>query len=417
MHFAIVSPPVSGHIHPFGALGRELIERGHRVTVLHMADVEPKARAEGLDFIAIGQSDHPPGFLASSLAKLASVRGWAALRFTIAEIRGTTEMFCRDLPMRLSKAGIDALLVDQTEPAGGTVAEHLGIPFITICNALPLNREPDIPPPFTNWSYRASLAARIRNAVGYGVSERLMRPVTETIKRYRKQWDLASHASPEESFSPRAQISQLPSGFDFPRRSLPKQFHYVGPFRKSDQRLVPFPWEKLDGRPVIYASLGTLQNRNKALFQCFAEACDGLKEQLVITHGGGLDAPAAASLPGKPIVVPYAPQLEILKRARLTLTHAGLNTVLDSLRQGVPLVAVPITFEQPGIASRIRWSGVGVDLHYSKVTVSRLAKAVRLVLSDDSYSAQAKKMSVSIKQSGEVGTAADLVLQAVSNPA
>ena len=51
-HFGIISPPVSGHLHPFSALGRELQERGHRVTCFQMRDVEEKIRALGIDFLA-----------------------------------------------------------------------------------------------------------------------------------------------------------------------------------------------------------------------------------------------------------------------------------------------------------------------------------------------------------------------------
>lgn len=57
-------------------------------------------------------------------------------------------------------------------------------------------------------------------------------------------------------------------------------------------------------------------------------------------------------LPGNPIVVNYAPQLELLKIADLTITHAGVNTTLESLSNGVPLVAIPITNDQPGVAAR-----------------------------------------------------------------
>ena len=56
-------------------------------------------------------------------------------------------MVCRDAPGAVRGARVDALLVDQMEPAGGAVAEHLGIPFITICNALAINRDPVAPPP------------------------------------------------------------------------------------------------------------------------------------------------------------------------------------------------------------------------------------------------------------------------------
>ena len=59
-----------------------------------------------------------------------------------------------------------------------------------------------------------------------------------------------------------AQICQFPEGFDFPRRELPGCFHYVGPLHDAaDRPQVPFPYDRLDGRPLVYASLGTIQNR------------------------------------------------------------------------------------------------------------------------------------------------------------
>jgi MGT family glycosyltransferase len=155
--------------------------------------------------------------------------------------------------------------------------------------------------------------------------------------------------------------------------------------------------------------LGTLQNRRKQTFHCFAEACQGLNVQLVITHGGGLEDDAAASLPGNPLVVSYAPQLELLARARLALTHAGLNTVLDSLSYGVPLVAVPITYEQPAIASRISWTGVGKVLPHSRLEAESLRRTASEVLSNPSYSDNAKLMRESIRKGGGVKRAADLI--------
>lgn len=409
MHFGIISPPVLGHIHPFGALGRELILRGHRVSLLHMPDLAPIAEAQGLEFVSVGQSDHPLGSLPESLAQLGELDGLAALRFTIQAIRRTTEMICRDAPDAIRGHGITALLVDQTEPAGGAVAEHLAIPFVTICNALALNRESEVPPPFTGWPYRRNLWARARNTLGYAVSDRIMRPVTQVVGRYRNKWNLSPLQTPESSFSALGQISQMPAGFDFPRRDLPRNFYYVGPLRRPPPRVIPFPWDRLDGRPIIYASLGTLQNAKHRIFQCFAEACLGLDFQLVITHGGGLREDSAATFPGNTLVVSYAPQLEVLARARLTLTHAGLNTVLDSLTCGVPLVAVPITFEQPAIASRVRWTGVGEFVPLASLNTQTLREAIRKVLSNPSYARKAHAIKTSIEESGGVRRAADLI--------
>jgi hypothetical protein len=58
--------------------------------------------------------------------------------------------------------------------------------------------------------------------------------------------------------------------------------------------------------------------------------------------------------------VNQAPQLPLLGRASLTVTHAGLNTVLESLAQGVPQVAIPVSYDQPGVAARIAHHGTGL---------------------------------------------------------
>src|SRR5687768_10736198 len=170
-HFGIISPPVPGHIHPFAALGRELIARGHRVTCLQMIDLEEKIHSEGLGFEALGLTDHPRGSLPASLDSLGTLKGLSALRFTVKAVARTTAMVCRDAPDAIRRLKIDALLVDQMEPAGGAVADHLGIPFVTVCNALAINRDPIAPPPFSPWPYRRSRWASARNRIGYAVSD------------------------------------------------------------------------------------------------------------------------------------------------------------------------------------------------------------------------------------------------------
>jgi zeaxanthin glucosyltransferase len=413
-HFGIISPPVSGHIHPFAALGRELRARGHRVTYFQLADLEEKIQSEEIEFHPIGVSDHPRGSLAESLAQLGQLTGLAALRFTVRAVARTSRMVCRDAPDAIRTAGIDALLVDQMEPAGGAVAEHIGLPFITVCNALAINRDPIAPPPFTDWRYRNSAWARLRNRAGYAASDWLTRPVARVIAEYRKKWRLRPLRSPDDSFSTLAQICQMPRAFDFPRVHLPDCFHYVGPLRRPRAGLVAFPWERLDGRPLVYASLGTLQNSREPLFRCFAAACKDLDVQLVISHGGGLTAEHAANLPGTPLVVSYAPQEELLSRARLTITHAGLNTVLDSLTHGVPLVTVPITYEQPAIARRIEWTGAGASIALGNATAPTLRRVVREVLENTRHRTAARRIADQIAVCAGVTSAARVIESAVN---
>ncbi|MEP6713957.1 MAG: glycosyltransferase [Terriglobia bacterium] len=410
MHFGIISPPVPGHLHPFGALGRELIGRGHRVSLIHMPDLEERARREGLEYISVGRGSHPAGSLPVALAQLSRYQGLAALRFTIRMIAETTEMMLRDGPRAIGNAGVTALLVDQTEGAGGSIAEYLDLPFVTVCNALALNREPSLPPAFADWSYNDSWFGRARNRLGYAISDRFLKPVTTILNGCRRDWGLRPMATMEETFSPLAQISQQPKLFDYPRSRLPANFHYAGPLRGPLPAPIPFPWERLDGRPLIYASLGTLQNNRLPVFRCFAEACADLDVQLVVTHGGGLTEADVAALPRGPLVVGYAPQLEVLARARLTITHAGLNTVLDSLSCGVPAVAIPITYEQPAIAERLRYTGAGEIVSFGSLNPGRLREAVRKVLAGESFAANARRIAESIRTAGGTKAAADTIV-------
>jgi zeaxanthin glucosyltransferase len=82
--------------------------------------------------------------------------------------------------------------------------------------------------------------------------------------------------------------------------------------------------------------------------------------QLVLSIGDQLEPEQIGPVPRNAIIVKRAPQLELLKRTSVCITHAGLNTVLESLAQGVPQVAIPVTFDQPGIAARIAAKKTGV---------------------------------------------------------
>jgi len=129
----------------------------------------------------------------------------------------------------------------------------------------------------------------------------------------------------------------------------------------------------------------------------------------LISLGGGLDPATLGKLPGDPLVVSYAPQLEILKRAALVITHAGINTVLESLREGVPLVAVPLAHDQPGVAARARARGACVVVPLRRLNAVRLRKAVLQVLQDARYREAAQALQKTIQQIDGPGCAADLI--------
>ena len=98
------------------------------------------------------------------------------------------------------------------------------------------------------------------------------------------------------------------------------------------------------------------------------------------------------------IVVPFAPQLPLLDRAALAITHAGLNTALEAMSRGVPMVAIPITNDQPGVASRLAWLGLAEVIPPARLTVPRLRTAIEAVLTRSSYRESARRRQVEITQ-------------------
>jgi MGT family glycosyltransferase len=158
--------------------------------------------------------------------------------------------------------------------------------------------------------------------------------------------------------------------------------------------------------------MGTVQNRLRSIFETIAAACADLPVQLVLSLGNSEST--ETNFAGNPLVVPYAPQLELLQHATLTITHAGLNTTLESLANGVPMVAIPITNDQPGVSARIRWTGTGEAVPLKSLTVPKLKAAIERVLTNELYRENARKLQKAIQNSGGVTLAADIVEKAIA---
>ncbi|MEG4210114.1 glycosyltransferase [Microcoleus sp. S13_B4] len=413
-HFGILCPADTGHLNPMTTLGSELLRRGHRVTVFGLLDAKAKTLATGLEFQPFAEEEFPVGWFAEILSQRGKLSGLAALRHTLKPGGNTSNAILREAPMAIKKAGVEALLVDQVSLEGGTIAEFINIPFITVCSALLLNRDPDLPPICTLWQYDPTWKGRLRNQLGYQLLNLLTKPILETIAESRCQWKLPLYSHPNDHYSKLAQLSQQPAEFDFPRQNLPPYFHFTGPYHNpATRKPVPFPFEQLTGQPLIYASMGTVQNRLLDVFQTIASACEGLDAQLVISLGGSATPESLPPLPGNPIVVGYAPQLELLQKATLTITHAGMNTTLESLSNGVPMVAIPVANDQPGVAARIGYTGVGEVVSLKELSIPKVRSAIVKVLTQESYKQRAIEMQEAIGRSGGVKRAADIIEQAV----
>jgi zeaxanthin glucosyltransferase len=412
VHLGLLCPTETGHLNTMLPLGQEMHRRGHRVTFFGIVDARSKVLAAGLEFRSIGEAEFPAGASDRLFEELGKLSGLAALRYTLDWIKQSAVVFLKEGPNALKDAQIEALLVDQISPEGGIVAELLDIPFVTICSALPFNQEPTIPPFFTTWSYNLAWWAVLRNQIVYQLVNPFGKSMQNLRFNYRKLWNLPPEISSDSQL---AILTQQPAEFEYPRQTLPDYFHFTGPYHNQTSRKpVDFPWEKLTDKPIIYASMGTLQNQLTDVFKAIADACVGLDAQLIISLGGAR-LESLPALAGNPIVVSYAPQLALLERAAIAITHAGMNTALECLTYGVPMVAIPVTNDQPGVAARIAWTGAGEIVPLGKLTAARLQAALKLILTQESYRQNALRLKTSIAESGGVSRAADIIELAISS--
>jgi hypothetical protein len=175
-----------------------------------------------------------------------------------------------------------------------------------------------------------------------------------------------------------------------------------------------FDFSRLDGRPVIYVSLGTLIFAKTDFYNRVMEALADYPAQVLLSAGKGSDLSRFAHAPKNFIVEQSFPQLEVLQRTDVFVTPAGLNSVHEALWYGVPMVTIPQHFEQLHNAESVARGGAGIlldaEAHGGTVAAAEIRKAVETVAADlEGYRARAKTLGQSLREGGGYGGAADRI--------
>jgi zeaxanthin glucosyltransferase len=416
MKIGFVSMPFSGHLNPMTALARKLQSRGNEVVFFGVPDVEPFARAAGLDFVPYGEAEFPVGSIDKFYGSVATMRGFEVVRHTCINLNPHLTRVTFDyLAEKITTTGVEALVIDTIHFFIELVPLSMTIPYVHIWNVLHLDFSGATPPSLFSSPLDTSPEGLKRNAENIQKMGAILGPLTEVARSYAKRvglkidWD-----DPGATVSKLAVITQTPKEFDFPGIPWPAQGHYAGPFHDDKGRSpVPFPWGQLTGKPVIYGSLGTLVNGLGDVYKHILKAVEPVEDvQVVLSVGNNISPESLGRIPANAIVVRSAPQIELLKRAALCITHAGLNTVLESLAQGVPMVAIPIAYDQPGAAARIAYHGVGELVELDELTTERLRGLIEKVLQDPSYRERAGYFRKVISKTRGLDVAANIIEQA-----
>jgi MGT family glycosyltransferase len=205
-----------------------------------------------------------------------------------------------------------------------------------------------------------------------------------------------------ESFSPVMQIGSIPKEFDFPNPAIPDNFRYVR-FLTRRENSMDFPWEKVRKENLIYVSFGTIRNRFRHLYNVIVYALNNMDNiQVIISkgawQGNGIDINCPQD---KFIVVDYAPQLEVLKRATICISHAGPATLIECIKERVPMLAIPLADDQNSMAARVQFYKIGEVLSLRKLDEELIRDKINLLLNNKIYRKNISEISNNIKKQSD----------------
>jgi MGT family glycosyltransferase len=202
-------------------------------------------------------------------------------------------------------------------------------------------------------------------------------------------------------------IVNLPRQFQPDADAFDERYVFVGPSIAPRDDASGFPLDRLTGNPMLYVSLGTVFTANPEFFDAFA----GSNRQVVLSLGTRGDLSMLGQVSDNFLVRPYVPQLEVLEHTDVFVTHGGMNSVMEAIYHGVPMVVVPQQPEQAMTAARVVELGLGVALEPGQITTDALCEAVATVGGDPGYRSRVAHMQKAAHDAGGYLRAADVIQQ------
>jgi len=209
----------------------------------------------------------------------------------------------------------------------------------------------------------------------------------------------------------------LTSQLFFGEMELPTPYHFTGPVINRRSVKLTFDWYRLQASngPKILVSIGTTfdHEHKKSFFAKVIEAFGNGELTVVVVS----DPALFDQWPTNFIVKTQVPQLELLPHLDAVVCHGGHNTVCETLLNGLPMVVIPIAYDQSHVAGRVVRTGAGLRLNFNRFKASHLKDAVNEILQNPDYKANAGLLKQSFLDAGGTETAADLLEQvAIKQP-
>jgi MGT family glycosyltransferase len=420
MKALLVSTPAVGHLNPLLSVGRILISDGHEVVGLSSTHLRDRIEAigatfrsflPGADFDIRNASELfaemkaiPPG---PKLLRMILERGF--VDFMLPQYQSVKEVM-REFPFDIIIG--DHLMLGVLPMLLGPRSKRppvalLGTTYLLSSRDDGAPNDAGIPPASSETQHKeyAELFQAFEKAVFAPVGEYLNSRLAEIgLEPLRRNLYDAMVELPD------AYLQLTVPRFELPRRQLAPSVHFVGPLPITPNQAPVPPWaQDLDGsRKVVLVTQGTLTNDDFSelvlpALQALADEPDII---VVVTTGGRPVETLGGPLPENVRVAQYLPFEWVLSKIDAFVTNGGYGSVNQALSFGVPIVTAGTAADRGDVSARVAWSGVGVNLATNAPTAAALRPAVRSVLDDPKYCAQA---ALYAKEARDIDTPSEIL--------
>lgn len=385
----VFNVPAYGHVNPTLAVVQALVARGEEVVYYLTEPFRETIEATGATFRPYATAMMGAGTQPVSSANVPS-------NMPVMMIDETLRLV-PELMDRVRAEHADYAIYDPMCLWGRILMEKLHIPAIVFRPSYAVNEHVSLinmnaAPQMGGWQQMMDTFAT--------AAERLR---ALDVEPPRSMVDIFGHATA-------LNIVTIPRAFQTAGDTFDARFVFVGPCIQPRHESITFPLERLRDQPTLFISLGTVFNNQLAFFRECLAAFGNSAWQVVLGIGTRVDQGALGAIPENVLLAPYVPQLDVLQHSSVFVTHGGMNSTMEALYYGVPLVVVPQMPEQAATARRVAELGLGVALNGDTLSVDVLQQAVERVAHDPGIRQRVEAMQHAVREAGGYERAADAIV-------
>jgi len=305
----------------------------------------------------------------------------------------------------------DVLVTDFAFPASSFAADITGTPYVTVYHSgLPFHGD-DIPPFGSGLPIGTDDQETLR--LYARAEERTLQGLDHHLNQAREKFGLTPMAPDmlRRPYSPWLNLVASATAAEAPRSNLTANTLFIGPcFARHGETAADFPFDQLRAdRCKVYVSLGTVYNNRPAVFKKIMHALDDPLYQTIISAGGAYQALQRETIPRNAMIFKHVPQVALLPRIDLFISHGGNNSTNEALASGKPLIVLPVGGEQADNASRVVYLGVGQRLDIAQFTEAQLRAAVETIRTNVAFRERAEMIGKALAQTHGALTAAHCI--------